>query len=52
MESTEQEGKVMLVHDNRLVEHEEGKSSPHPERPDRITAVVARLMKSGLAGKL
>lgn len=43
---------IMLVHDERLVEHEEGKRAPHPERPDRITAVVARLMATGLAGEL
>ena len=42
--------KVMLVYDDRLVEHREGKRLPHPERPDRISAVIARLMQTGLAG--
>ena len=42
----------MLVFDERMQAHEEGRGSPHPERPDRIRAVVARLLSSGLAGAL
>lgn len=49
-EAREQAQKVMLVHDDRLIDHQEGKRAPHPERPDRISAVIARLMKTGLAG--
>ena len=35
-----------------MLEHEEGKQTPHPERPDRIRAIIARLMATGLAGTL
>lgn len=31
-------------------EAEGGYNSPHPERPDRLRAVMARLTASGLAG--
>jgi hypothetical protein len=41
---------TVLVFDERMEAHEEGRGSPHPERPDRIRAVVARLLSSGLAG--
>jgi hypothetical protein len=30
--------------------HEEGKAVPHPERPDRLRAIMARLVGNGLAG--
>ena len=39
-----------LVFDTRMELHADAKARPHPERPDRIRAVVARLMASGLAG--
>ena len=42
---------VVLAWDERMELHEEGKANPHPERPDRIRAVVARLMASGLSSK-
>lgn len=44
------EPQTVLVFDERMEAHEEGRGSPHPERPDRIRAVVARLLSSGLAG--
>ncbi|KAK9818191.1 hypothetical protein WJX72_008532 [[Myrmecia] bisecta] len=40
---------TLLAWDERMMLHEEGKHSPHPERPDRIRAVIARLLSSGLA---
>lgn len=47
--STEQ--KVALLYDERMELHVEGGHTPHPERPDRIRAVVARLLASGLGGE-
>ncbi len=44
-------GKVVLVYDERMEQHEEGASQPHPERPDRVRAVMARLLASGLASE-
>lgn len=41
---------IALLWDERMALHEEGKSCPHPERPDRIKAVMARLLSSGLSG--
>jgi hypothetical protein len=41
---------VALLYDERMELHEEGGCAPHPERPDRIRAVMARLLASGLAG--
>lgn len=38
-----------LVYDERMERHVEGRHQPHPERPDRIRAVMARLLASGLA---
>ena len=43
-------GGVALVFDERMQLHAECRARPHPERPDRIKAVIARLMSSGLAG--
>ena len=43
-------GGVALVFDERMQLHAECRPRPHPERPDRIRAVIARLMSSGLAG--
>ena len=44
-------GRTALVFDERMQLHAEASSRPHPERPDRIRAVIARLMSSGLAGE-
>ena len=41
---------TVLCYDERMTEHEEGKPNPHPERPDRIRAVMARLKRQGLLG--
>ena len=43
--------KTVLVYDERMEQHVEGRHQPHPERPDRIRAVMARLLASGLAGE-
>lgn len=40
----------MLAYDERMTLHAEGKWSSHPERPDRVRAVMARLAASGLTG--
>ncbi|KAG1678202.1 hypothetical protein FOA52_016139 [Chlamydomonas sp. UWO 241] len=42
---------VALLWDERMELHQEGRSNPHPERPDRIRAVMARLLSSGLASR-
>ena len=42
--------KVILAYDERMSLHVEGRLSTHPERPDRIRAVMARLTASGLTG--
>lgn len=44
------DGRIALLFDERMELHDEvkAKGSPHPERPDRIRAVVARLMTTGL----
>ncbi len=39
-----------LAYDERMTLHCEDADSPHPERPDRIRAVIARLQSAGLAG--
>ena len=44
--------RTVLVYDERMERHVEGRSQPHPERPDRIKAVMARLLASGLASEL
>ena len=43
--------KVALLYDDRMELHDEGGRTPHPERPDRIRAVVARLLSTGLGGE-
>ena len=43
---------VAIVYDDRMMLHDKGDGRPHPERPDRLRAIMARLMKSGLAGRL
>ena len=45
-------GMTGLAFDERMTMHSEQSSTPHPERPDRIRAVIARLQASGLAGVL
>ena len=45
-------GVTGLAFDERMTMHSEQSSAPHPERPDRIRAVIARLQASGLAGVL
>ena len=40
-----------LVYDERMERHVEGRHQPHPERPDRVRAVMARLLTSGLASE-
>ena len=40
----------MLAYDERMTLHAEGIRSSHPERPDRVRAVMARLAASGLTG--
>ena len=42
----------VLAWDERMAEHAEGGTHPHPERPDRVRAVIARLLSCGLAGVL
>ena len=43
---------TVLAWDERMTLHAEGRHNPHPERPDRLRAVMARLFDSGLAGAL
>ncbi len=42
--------RVVLAYDERMTLHVEGQESSHPERPDRIRAVMARLTASGITG--
>ena len=42
--------RVVLAYDERMTLHVEGQGSSHPERPDRIRAVMARLTASGITG--
>mmetsp|Transcript_13788 Transcript_13788/g.29739 ORF Transcript_13788/g.29739 Transcript_13788/m.29739 type:complete len:574 (+) Transcript_13788:188-1909(+) len=48
---SDQDDHVALIWDDRMAMHEECKASPHPERPDRIRAVVARILASGVGGR-
>lgn len=41
-----------IIWDDEMLLHEEGKAVPHPERPDRLRAIMSRLVGNGLAGKL
>lgn len=41
---------TVLAYDERMLLHEEGPASTHPERPDRVRAVMARLQAAQLAG--
>ena len=43
---------TVLAYDERMLLHrdESARGSPHPERPDRIKAVMARLERAGLTG--
>jgi len=40
----------LIIWDDSMLLHEEGKQEPHPERPDRLRAVIAQLQGSGLTG--
>jgi len=40
----------VLIWDEEMLLHDEGKAVPHPERPDRLRAIMAQLTRSGLAG--
>lgn len=40
---------VLLAYDDRMNFHSKGVGSPHPERPDRLRAVMSKLLASGLA---
>jgi hypothetical protein len=42
----------LIVWDESMLLHEEGKLEPHPERPDRLRAVMAQLNSNGLTGRL
>ena len=42
---------AVLCWDERMELHEEGGPSMHPERPDRVRAVMARLQAAQLAGR-
>jgi len=42
---------VAIVYDDRMTLHQKGDSSPHPERPDRLRAIMYRLLSSGLAAR-
>lgn len=42
---------VVISYDERMELHEEGPDSTHPERPDRIRAVMARLRSAQLLGR-
>lgn len=47
----QRDSRPVLLWDDRMLLHEEqGGSSPHPERPDRLRAVVSLLLESGLGG--
>ncbi|DBB13710.1 TPA: hypothetical protein ACH3X3_000725 [Trebouxia sp. C0006] len=43
--------RVVLAYDERMTLHVEGQGSSHPERPDRIRAVMARLRASGITDR-
>eukprot|EP00798_Chlamydomonas_sp_ICE-L_P002356 gene2356-8664_t len=43
--------KVALAFDERMTLHEEGRFAPHPERPDRIMAIITRLLANGVADR-
>jgi hypothetical protein len=40
----------LIIWDDEMLLHEEGKAVPHPERPDRLRAIMARLVGNGVAG--
>lgn len=41
----------LIIWDDDMLLHEEGKREPHPERPDRLRAVMAQLNSNGLTGR-
>eukprot|EP00775_Hariotina_reticulata_P008120 gene8120-8314_t len=40
----------VIVWDDEMLLHEEGKAVPHPERPDRLRAIMGHLTGHGLTG--
>jgi hypothetical protein len=40
----------LIIWDESMLLHQEGKLEPHPERPDRLRAVMAQLSSNGLTG--
>eukprot|EP00878_Enallax_costatus_P001106 GHUV01001243.1.p1 GENE.GHUV01001243.1~~GHUV01001243.1.p1 ORF type:complete len:446 (+),score=139.99 GHUV01001243.1:316-1653(+) len=50
--AVQQEGYApIIIWDDSMLLHEEGKAVPHPERPDRLRAIMARLMGNQLTGQ-
>jgi hypothetical protein len=41
----------VIVWDDEMLLHEEGKPVPHPERPDRLKAIMGHLTGHGLTGR-
>uniref|UniRef100_A0A383V5R9 Histone deacetylase domain-containing protein n=1 Tax=Tetradesmus obliquus TaxID=3088 RepID=A0A383V5R9_TETOB len=41
-------GRPLIIWDDEMLLHEEGKAVPHPERPDRLRAIMARLVGNGV----
>lgn len=48
--SHHQHSKPLIIWDDDMLLHEEGKAVPHPERPDRLRAIMARLVGNQLTG--
>jgi hypothetical protein len=46
----QQQQRPLLIWDEHMLLHDEGKVEPHPERPDRLRAIMAQLTRSGLTG--
>lgn len=46
----QQVNKPLIIWDDDMLLHEEGKAVPHPERPDRLRAIMAQLMGNKLTG--
>jgi histone deacetylase 6 len=47
----QQHSKPLIIWDEDMLLHEEGKAVPHPERPDRLRAIMARLIGNQLTGQ-
>lgn len=48
---TDGSGQPVLAYDERMTLHEEGGGTGHPERPDRVRAIMARLEAAAVAGR-